>query len=168
MPRPGVPDTLGAVSASLRCPHCAAPLAPRAGTLTCARGHVFDVARHGYVALSPPRGKVAEGDSAAMVAARAAFLDAGHYGPITRAVVAAARAAVAPRDAVAVGGGLAVDLGAGTGHHLAALLDAFAPWRGLALDASRFALRRAARAHPRIAAVVCDVWRELPLQDGAA
>jgi 23S rRNA (guanine745-N1)-methyltransferase len=169
MPRPVVPDTLGAVAARLRCPQCGAPLAPRDGTLTCARGHAFDLARHGYVALPPRRGKVARGDSSAMVAARAAFLDAGHYGPITRAVTAAARAAVAaPCDAVTVDGGLAVDVGAGTGHHLAALLDAFDAWHGLALDASRYALRRAVRAHPRIAAVVGDVWRELPLQDGAA
>jgi 23S rRNA (guanine745-N1)-methyltransferase len=38
----------------------------------------------------------------------------------------------------------------------------------VALDASRAALRQAARAHPRIGAVRCDVWRALPLADGAA
>ena len=30
------------------------------------------------------------------------------------------------------------------------------------------AARRAARAHPRAAAVVCDVWRGLPIADGCA
>jgi 23S rRNA (guanine745-N1)-methyltransferase len=37
--------------------------------------------------------------------------------------------------------------------------------RGLALDISKFAARRAARAHPRIAAAVCDTWRALPVRD---
>jgi 23S rRNA (guanine745-N1)-methyltransferase len=176
MPAWSVPDTLGAVAARLRCPHCGAPLAVSDRTLTCARGHAFDVARQGIVALLPPRGTVARGDSAAMVAARAAFLDAGHYAPITRALVAAAGGGGPAPGAVAAlavppnaaGGRLVVDLGAGTGHHLAAVLDDLEGSHGVALDASRHALRRAVRAHPRIAAVVGDVWREIPVQDGAA
>ena len=39
---------------------------------------------------------------------------------------------------------------------------------GLALDVSKPALRRAARAHPRAAAVGCDIWGPLPLRDGVA
>jgi 23S rRNA (guanine745-N1)-methyltransferase len=133
--------------------------------LTCAHGHSFDIARQGHVALLPPRGKVARGDSPAMVAAREAFLGAGHFTPIAEAVVDAAReVAGSCTDA----GRSVVDVGAGTGYYLAALLDALPGWWGLALDASRPALRRAARAHPRIAAIACDVWQELPLQDAAA
>lgn len=64
--------------------------------------------------------------------------------------------------------GCAIDLGAGTGHHLAALLAGLPGWSGIALDASRPALRRALAAHPRIAAIACDVWAPLPLRDGAA
>ena len=100
-----------------------------------------------------------------MVAARASFLGAGHYAPIAEAVVAAALEAAGPD------GGrerCVVDLGAGTGYHLAALLAELPGWSGIALDASRAALRRAVRAHPRIAAVACDVWQELPLQDATA
>ena len=80
-------------------------------------------------------------------------------------------AAAAALDAIgerADSPGFAVDLGAGTGYQLARLLDALPGWRGLALDASTPALRRAARAHPRMAAVACDIWGELPLRDGAA
>jgi 23S rRNA (guanine745-N1)-methyltransferase len=100
-----------------------------------------------------------------MVAARAAFLGAGHYAPVARAVGAAAREAAGPATAP---GSSVVDLGAGPGHYLAGLLEALEGIRGIALDASRPALRRALRAHPRIAAVACDVWRELPLQNAAA
>lgn len=39
---------------------------------------------------------------------------------------------------------------------------------GVALDASTFALRRAARAHVRAGAVGCDVWGHLPLADACA
>ena len=100
-----------------------------------------------------------------MVAARADFLGAGHYAPVTAAVSAAARAGMGQATG---SGGSVVDLGAGTGHHLAALLGELPGRQGIALDASRAALRRAARAHPRIAAVACDVWVELPLQDATA
>ena len=64
--------------------------------------------------------------------------------------------------------GAVVDIGAGTGHHLARVLDALPERIGLAIDSSHAALRRAARAHPRAAAVGADAWSELPLRDGAA
>jgi len=126
--------------------------------LRCAAGHSFDLARQGYVNLLT--GRTVRGDTPAMVAARVAFLDGGHYAPITAALVAAARAVTAP--------GCILDLGAGTGHHLAAVLDALPGRAGLALDASPSAARAAARAHPRSGAVVCDAWRRLPVCDGTA
>jgi 23S rRNA (guanine745-N1)-methyltransferase len=141
----------------LACPHCAAPLALDGAQVRCASGHVFDIARQGYVNLLSGKATVA-GDSAGMVAARVAFLSAGHYRPVMDAVVAAASQAPA---------GCVADLGAGTGHYLAAVLDA-APGRvGLALEISKPALRRAARAHPRAGAVGCDVWVALPVRDAA-
>ena len=141
----------------LTCPHCGADLAPAGTAVRCASGHGFDVARQGYVNLLAGRA-AADGDSAEMVAARAEFLDAGHYAPITRAVVEAAAGAT---------GGCVADLGAGTGHHLAAVLDADTSRVGLALEVSKPALRRAARAHPRLGAVGCDAWAALPVRAGA-
>jgi 23S rRNA (guanine745-N1)-methyltransferase len=144
----------------LRCPVCRESLnATTAGTgraLRCPHGHSFDIARQGYVDLSAGRLRHA-GDTAAMVAARDAFLAAGHFDAISAAV-----AAYAPAD------GLVVDVGAGTGRHLAAVLDRASRAYGLALDVSKPALRRAARAHPRAAAAVGDAWGRLPLADGAA
>ena len=61
-----------------------------------------------------------------------------------------------------------VDVGAGTGYYLAAVLDRLPGRYGIAADASKFALRLAARAHPRAAAVGCDAWRALPIADNAA
>ena len=156
----------------LRCPICGAELSPgdtAGGGLRCARGHSFNQARQGYVDLTagPVRH---EGDGAEMVAARAAFLDAGHYGFISEGLAAASRAACRSGGRStfsAAGPGLVVDVGAGTGAHLAAVLDARAEAHGLAVDVSRYALRRAARCHPRAAAVRADAWARLPLADGS-
>lgn len=155
--------TLAALAAQLRCPQCGASLHLAGRALACPRGHSFDVARQGHVSLPPSPRAVTGGDSEAMVAAREAFLSAGHFAPIADAVVAAARAATGAHPAP-----LVVDLGAGTGYYLAALLDALADAAGVALDASAAALRRAVRAHERIAAIVCDIWQELPLQPATA
>jgi 23S rRNA (guanine745-N1)-methyltransferase len=156
---------LKAVATRLRCPHCGAPVTVAEGALVCDRGHGYDRARQGHVTLLPPRGRLPLADSAAMVAAREAFLDAGHYAPIAQAVAHAAREGAGPLPGRP---GCVVDLAAGTGHHLAAVLDALQGWWGIAVDASRPALRRAVRAHARIAAIACDVWAPLPLRDGSA
>ncbi|GAA4458383.1 methyltransferase domain-containing protein [Phytohabitans houttuyneae] len=147
------------VLANLRCPVCGEPLGAAPGVLRCPRGHSFDVARQGYVNLSAGRSPHT-GDTAQMVTARAEFLDAGHYDFISLALARAARAAYH--------GGLVLDAGAGTGRHLAAVLDALPAAPGLALDVSKPALRRAARAHPRAGAALCDTWGRLPVADGSA
>lgn len=61
-----------------------------------------------------------------------------------------------------------VEIGAGTGYYLAATLDAVPGTRGIALDVSKAAARRAARAHSRAGSVMADAWRGLPIRDGAA
>ncbi|TQF05371.1 methyltransferase domain-containing protein [Kitasatospora acidiphila] len=170
----------------LTCPHCALGLAlDQAGrTLRCPAGHSFDVARQGYVSLLPAGAHTGTGDTAEMVAARSDFLAAGYYEPIAAALAEAAVGAGAGAGAGAeaeagVGAaaepgtpgdptGLVADLGAGTGYYLARVLDALPRAAGAALDISKFALRRAAKAHPRAGAVVCDAWRPLPLADGCA
>ena len=148
----------------LACPRCGAGLARAGAALRCPAGHAFDIARQGYVSLLPPGEQAAAGDSAPMVAARAEFLAAGHYRGLARELAAAARAAIIPAGAP----GCVLDVGAGPGYYLAAVLDGLPGRAGLALDVSKFALRRAARAHPRIGAAAADAWRRLPVTDGAA
>jgi 23S rRNA (guanine745-N1)-methyltransferase len=140
----------------LACPVCGEGLARSDATLRCANGHSFDIARQGYVNLLTGDVPAGLGDTAAMVAARADFLATGRYAPITDALVQA----VGQAHRV-------LDVGAGPGHHLAAVVQATPERRGLALDASKHAARRAARAHPRVDAAVADVWRGLPVRDGA-
>lgn len=122
-------------------------------TLGCAAGHRFDLARQGYVNLAT--GTRATGDTAAMVAARDDFLGAGHYDGIA--------AALADRAVP----GLVVDVGGGTGHYLSAVLERTGG-PGVVVEVSTAALKRAARAHPRAAAVGADVRRGLPFADATA
>lgn len=151
---------LDEVLACLRCPLCAADLAIDGAALRCPAGHAFDIARQGYANLLTGGAHAGTADTADMVAARDAFLSGGHFGPLTELI---ARTAADH----ATGDGCVLDAGAGTGHYLSAALDS-ADRPGLALDISKYALRRAARAHPRIGAVVWDVWRPWPVRDGAA
>ena len=153
-----LPEALAAVLALLRCPHCGRPLAPDGRAVRCASGHAFDVARQGYLSLLAG-GRAPAGDTAAMVAARERVLGGGLFDPLSAAIAGAAAGGA---------GGALVEVGAGTAHHLARALDRAPQGRGIALDVSRPALRRAARAHPRAAAVGADVWGPLPLRDGVA
>jgi 23S rRNA (guanine745-N1)-methyltransferase len=148
---------LAAVAAYLRCPACAGELRPGGGRLACGRGHSFDIARHGYVNLAAGRAGPGTGDTAAMVAARGAFLGRGHYRPLADAL----RALAVQHDPGARG--LVADLAAGTGHYLSGVLEALPHRHGVCLDLSVPALRRAARSHPRAAAVGADIWQPLPL-----
>lgn len=155
--------TLRDVIGCLRCPVCRGGLALAGDSVRCPTGHSFDVARHGYLNLLGGDRRSSRGDTAAMVLARDAFLGAGHFDAISRDVVAECEAAGSRARA-----GCIVDLGAGTGHHLAQVLDRLPHRTGLALDISKHALRRAARAHRRIGAVACDAWGTLPVRTGAA
>lgn len=154
----------------LRCPVCGEPLeqAPDLRSLRCPRRHSFDVARQGYVNLLTGRTPHV-GDTAEMVVARADFQAAGHYDLISDALASAATEAVARLDTTEGFGAypLVVDAGAGTGRYLGAVLAALPDAVGLALDVSKPALRRAARAHPRAAAALADTWQRLPLADAS-
>lgn len=146
---------LDSALAVLACPLCGAALSRADGGLACARGHHHDVARQGYAALAA--GSPAHGDTAPMVAARAAFLATGHFAAVEEEVVAS----------VPPGSGWCADLAGGPGHHLTRVLDARPELAGVALDLSAAAARAAAGAHLRIASATADVWRRLPLADGA-
>lgn len=166
--------TLDAASNLLICPVCTrtpssahgdnalreSPLDLSARPVRCASGHSFDVAKQGYLNLlagPPPR----NADTADMIAARDRFLGSGAYAPIAQAVARTVVSRTAP-------GGVVTDAGAGTGYYLSACLDALPDGRGVALDVSVPAARRAARAHPRSAAIVADTWAGMPLAAGTA
>ncbi|GAA1686319.1 hypothetical protein GCM10009792_02680 [Microcella alkalica] len=149
-------DALTAALEIVECPLCREALERVDGGVRCEAGHHFDVARQGYASL---RGgaSTATGDTVAMVEARERVQASGAHDAIAAAIA----------EAVPVDARWLVDLGGGTGWHAARVLDARPSLRGIVLDASVPALRRAARAHERLAAVASDVWRGVPVQDAS-
>ena len=78
---------------SFSCPLCHQPLSREKNSYICPQRHQFDMAKEGYVNLLPVQHKRSRdpGDSAEMMQARRAFLDAGHYQPLRDAIVAQLR-----------------------------------------------------------------------------
>ena len=159
-----LPPMLRTLLPLLCCPQCPSAQQPLLQLddreIGCTAGHRFDLARQGYLPLLGGASRTDTGDSAAMVAARSDFLGRGHYSPIAEAVAAATTSFVAGSPEPVV-----CEIGAGTAYYLGAALPAAG--RGIALDSSRYAARRAASADPRVAAVLADAWAPLPLARGA-
>lgn len=151
----------------LICPVCGQPLAQDDRGLRCPERHSFDVARQGYANLLPGNARPGTADTPEMVRARDAFLNAGHFAPMANALAHLVSTSLGETGAHH---GCLLDAGAGTGYYLSTVLDEPEVQKtpGLALDISKHAARRAARAHARIGAIVADLWRPLPVADGAA
>lgn len=139
------------------CPVCRLALDRHPGSWSCANGHSFDVAREGYVnlLLAQHKNSPEPGDSAEMVTARRAFLDAGHYQPLREAVIGM----LAPLRARTL-----LDLGCGEGYYSSALTAVADEVIGL--DIARPAIRLAARRYPRITWLVAS-GASLPIADGS-
>lgn len=146
---------LSAVVDLLCCPVCRAPLECADRTLLCGRGHSFDLARQGYVTLLGGAGNNFRSDTAQMLAARTRFLDGGFFDPVMSAV----------SDHCALGAAI-LDVGAGTGHYLAAAV-ASSGGRGVGLDLSKLAARQISRLPGSVGAVVADGWQPLPIADAS-
>lgn len=150
--------TLAELASWLRCPRCLLPLdADGALSLACDAGHRYDGNKRGYLnALDARHGIV--GDTAPILAARAEFLDLGHYRRIAESLTA--RLPQPSPDAPLQ----LLDSGCGTGYYLARALEAAPGSQGLALDASASAVASAVR-HTGAPGLVADVWRDLPVRD---
>jgi 23S rRNA (guanine745-N1)-methyltransferase len=133
----------------------------------CAQRHRFDLHRTGYVNLG--RGAFTHpGDTAEMVANRRVFFDSGAFSPLWDSLSSAVADAL-PLPGPAPGEGpLVAEPGVGVGTALAAVLESCRSAYGVGTDVSTAALKLAARAHPRLAAVAADTYQRLPLASGSA
>ncbi|ADO48227.1 23S rRNA (guanine(745)-N(1))-methyltransferase [[Enterobacter] lignolyticus] len=140
---------------SWSCPLCHAPLTRQQNSYVCPQRHQFDLAKEGYVNLLPVQHKRSRdpGDSAEMMQARRAFLDAGHYQPL-RDAISALLQSVSPAQIL--------DIGCGEGyytHAFAALAQ-----RTWGLDVSKSAVRAGAKRYPQVEFCVASSQR-LPFVD---
>ena len=128
-------------------------------------GHSFDVAKQGYVTLAAGAGLKHKGDDMDMVNARETYLAMGHFAPFVEAVTGAVQDALDSASLAESTPASLLEVGAGTGYYLAHTLDSIAEARGVGLDISPHAAKHLAKCHPRVGAVVADVWERLPIQD---
>jgi 23S rRNA (guanine745-N1)-methyltransferase len=181
----------------LRCPECAGILELSGRSLTCPKGHSFDLAREGYANLSRSR---RTGDSTEMLRARRRFLEAGHYEPLSDLVnrlVGEHRSGL-PYTVLDAGcgegyylgrlstslNGLSSIVSPRTGSCAAALPPAAAgevqvrepggrsssptqDYQALGLDAAKEAARMAAARYRGAAFLVADIAERLPIADEA-
>lgn len=137
-----------ATGSVLACPACGLPLIRQGATFACANGHVFDVAREGYVnlLLAQQRHSKDPGYNREMIGARRDFFDNGHYERLADEI-AEIIAGYLPEDAPAV----VLDAGCGEGYYLRRLRHYLAETgRGgstfrCGLDISKHGIRVAAR-----------------------
>ena len=134
------------------------------GRLVSESGHSYDVAKQGYVTLASGRGLNHEGDSLEMINSRETFLSNGHFAPFVEAV--SDRVADVVEHAAGDHDPVILEAGAGTGYYLAHTLDLIDGARGVGLDISVPAAKHLAKAHPRLGAIVADVWEQLPIRTG--
>lgn len=128
-------------------------------------GHSYDVAKQGYVTLAAGAGLKHKGDDMDMVNARETYLAMGHFAPFVEAVTGAVQDGLDSASLAESTPASLLEVGAGTGYYLAHTLDSIAEARGVGLDISPHAAKHLAKCHPRVGAVVADVWERLPLRD---
>lgn len=150
---------------SYQCPLCFNVLNLNQGSWRCANGHLFDLAKEGYVNLLPVQHKHSKtpGDSPEMMQARRAFLDAGFYQRLRDALLLLL-AKYLPDDATAL-----LDIGCGEGYYTAEIARYLQQLRGVTtygLDIAKVAVRYAAKRYPQANFCVATSHR-LPFADAS-
>ncbi|WP_318369339.1 23S rRNA (guanine(745)-N(1))-methyltransferase [Enterobacter sp.] len=149
---------------SFTCPLCHAPLRRTETSFICPQRHQFDLAKEGYVNLLPVQHKRSRepGDSAEMMQARRAFLDAGHYQPL-REVISQQLEMRLPASAQAL-----LDIGCGEGYYTHAFAQTASQHgaQTFGLDVSKAAIRAAAKRYPQVTFCVASSHR-LPFEDSS-
>lgn len=125
--------------------------------LACDNGHVFDIARQGYVNLLPVQHKRSKypGDSKEMVAARSQFLNSGIYAPIAKMLAEISSAQISGNEDVCI-----LDAGCGEGYYTDVVFNSLKEKEGsgdlsfIGLDISKPAITVAARRNKLISWIV--------------
>ncbi|AJT40946.1 putative RNA methyltransferase [Psychromicrobium lacuslunae] len=163
---PSAPISVTSLNA-LICPLCAENFTlNESGTpgVRCPNGHSFDFSRHGYLNLLSGAPSKFTAESKQMIQARANFLGAGHFAPLSEQLSTTLERWTPPVRPDS----LLIDAGVGIGHYLKSLLDGAGSRAAIGLDLSPEALRRASRDNPGTLQLVWDVWRPWPVAANTA
>ena len=148
----------------LACPICHNPLEQDNKSLKCSHSHSFDISSEGYVNLLR---KKLPGDTKEMLVARRAFLEQGHYQPLSDLINELISTHL-PSSTSALN---ILDAGCGEGYYLARLQQ-FLLARNysaqcIGLDISKEAIKMAARRYKQACFVVANIKERLVFVDAA-
>ncbi|MBL4834883.1 MAG: methyltransferase domain-containing protein [Pseudomonas sp.] len=143
----------------LICPLCQEPLQHRSSQWICTHNHSYDQARQGYLNLLLVQHKKSRqpGDTPEMLACRQAFLDAGHYQPVSARIGELLASAAAWK---------VLDMGCGEGYYTARLQHALPDAAIGGMDISKDAIIKASRRSRDIQWLVGSTAR-LPVADAS-
>ncbi|MBN8549010.1 MAG: methyltransferase domain-containing protein [Deltaproteobacteria bacterium] len=151
----------------LICPVCTSPLSRHTKTFECPQRHTFDIAKEGYVNLLVSKKGVSrpEGDHREMLHARREVLGAGHFAFLQSALFKMLEAALA-KDSDSLS--TILDVGCGEGYYLGTFAAQQAAAGNLnqayfGFDASKEAVRLAAKSHPGCTFFLADVFHSIPI-----
>lgn len=145
------------------CPICKKTLYKEEKRFFCENGHSFDLSAEGYVHLLPANKMNSKipGDSAAMAAARSAFLNKGFYSPLMEALCEELLLLFPS------GGETVLDCGCGEGYYTAGIYDFLCSKNAApvmaGIDISRPSVKRAAKRSKNIEFAVASVF-DLPVE----
>jgi 23S rRNA (guanine745-N1)-methyltransferase len=131
--------------------------------MKCVQRHSFDIAREGYINLIPGKAPTAtQGDSAAMLQARRAFLRRGYYDPLLHEIKSAVSTHLPSRGRTPV----VADIGCGEGYYLSGLMQdpSFSSIAAYGTDISKVAAGLAAKSLKQVQFVVADTNRLIPFE----
>ncbi|TVP90833.1 MAG: methyltransferase domain-containing protein [Pseudomonadaceae bacterium] len=136
----------------LICPHCQLPLHNHERQWRCDNNHSYDQARQGYLNLLLVQHKNSRnpGDTPQMLSCRQAFLDAGHYQPVSDAI----NTLFADLST-----GSLVDIGCGEGYYLDRLARSQPQLHCAGLDISKDAVIKACKRHRKVRWLVASSAR---------
>ena len=142
---------------NLACPIDGVQLKYHEKQLICEHGHVFDIARQGYVNLLPVQHKRTKhpGDSKVMVLARTHFLNAGFYQAIANKLNELVHTQITSANESCF-----LDAGCGEGYYFETLLNYLSDKEGstnlsfVGLDISKYAIVQASKRNKQISWVV--------------
>lgn len=154
---------------NLACPIDGKRLERHEKQLVCVNGHVFDIARQGYVNLLPVQHKRSRqpGDSKEMVRARTQFLNSGLYEPIANKLAEVVFAQMLNDQEVCL-----LDAGCGEGYYFNFVFNALKAKSGgndlcfIGLDISKAAIAESAKRNKQISWIV-GTNRQPPVDDNS-
>lgn len=136
------------------CPKCRDLLHVSNGSMICASGHCYDIAKQGYVNLLLQSSKHTHGDNKQMIASRKSFLDKGYYSHL--------RSALTECVSKYVSAGVVLDAGCGEGYYPFGLISESIDLYGI--DISKDALIYASKRGRFMKTAVASVY-SMPVAD---